>query len=205
MDIKEILIIITASVLLGFVIAYPDYSLILPSLISIFIILAVTIAAKKITAYNLEAKATIKFWSVYRYGFQRNMHFKKPLPMFWLSALLALISRGIITWLPILEFDIEANPERVSRRHGFYRYTRLTDWHVARIATAGIIAALILSIIGYVAGFDNFARLSIFFALWSLLPISSLDGTKIFFGSRALWFTMLVITAIFFSFAMFTI
>ena len=69
----------------------------------------------------------------------------------------------------------------------------MTDWHIALIAVAGIIINLIAAIIGYVAGFETFAKLNIWFAAWALIPLSSLDGSKIFFGSRPLWFTMLVI------------
>ena len=61
----------------------------------------------------------------------------------------------------------------------------------------GIITNIILAIIGYAAGFELFAKLAIYYSVWSILPISSLDGTKILFASRALWLTMAIISMMF--------
>jgi Zn-dependent protease len=36
-------------------------------------------------------------------------------------------------------------------------------------------------------GFSEFSRLSIYFAFFNMIPISDLDGNKIFFGSLILW------------------
>jgi membrane-associated protease RseP (regulator of RpoE activity) len=206
MDIKEILIIIIASIILGFTIAFPNFSAILSSIIYMLIILAVNIVIKKTISYYLEADVTTKFWGIYQYGFKKGSHFSKSLPMFWLAPLLSIITGGYFFWLAILEFDISPRTERVSKRHGLYRFSEMTEWHIASIACWGIAANLILATIAYflatwIPGMETFAKLNIYFAAWSLIPLSSLDGGKILFGSRVLWIIFAAITFLFLIFA----
>jgi len=49
----------------------------------------------------------------------------------------------------------------------------------------------------YFLGFEFFAKLSIYYAAWSLVPFSNLDGAKVFFGSKGLWIVMAIITLVF--------
>ena len=203
---KEILIILFAAIILSLTISFPSQSLILQTSIFFIIILGLNVAVKKMFGYYFEADVRTKFWEWHNYWFRKDTHFKKPIPMLWLAPLISLISRGMLWWLAILEFDVKPKTERVSKRHGLYRFSEMTDWHIALLATAGVVANLVLAIIGYVSAswvpsLELFAKLNIYYAAWSLLPISSLDGSKIFFGSKALWFTMLVIVAIFLGFS----
>tara|TARA_Y100000034_G_scaffold49130_1_gene60734 strand:- start:231 stop:863 length:633 start_codon:yes stop_codon:yes gene_type:complete len=199
----ETITVILAAVILAVAYSFRDTSLFLWVAVSFLIIIVLNVLAKKISAYYFEAKAKTKFWGWYQYGFASRSHFKKPLPMLWLPIVLSFFTKGILNfWFGILEFDIKPKTERVSRRHGLYRFSEMTDWHIALIATAGIIINLIAAAIGYFAGFETFAKLSIWFAAWSLIPLSSLDGSKIFFGSKALWFTMLVIVGIFLGYSL---
>lgn len=205
MELREVVIIVFAALILGFSAAFPNFSLIYAAVLSMFIIVVVNFIAKKVVAYYLEADIKLKFWEIYHFYWPAKSHFKKPMPLFWISPLLSLISLGNILWLAILEFDVSPRPERASRRHGMYRFTEMTDWHVGTIATWGIVANLFLAVSGYLLGFGMFAKLNVYFALWSLLPIGSLDGTKILFGSRVLWMAMLILAAIFFGFTAFVV
>ncbi len=194
--IYEILIILTAAILLGFTVSVPTLSKVPASIIYFVIILALNITAKRIMAYHLEADIKINFWSWYQFWFTKRAHFKKPILMFWLPPLLALISKGYILWLAILEFDVKPNVARAAKRHGYYRYSDLTEYHITSIATAGVITTLALGIIGYITGFETFTRFTIYYSIWSLIPISKLDGSKILFGSKTLWFILLVVSII---------
>lgn len=200
--IKEIITIILAIIILSLSISLNNTSILLYSVISFLIIIGLNVITKKIVGCFLEAKVKTKFWEWYQYWFTKKSHFKKPIPMIWLPIVLSFVTKGFFWWLAALEFDLEPRKERVSRRHGLYRFSELTEWHTAWIAAAGIIVNLVLAIVGYITGFEAFARLNIYFAAWSLLPLSSLDGSKIFFGSKALWFTFLVIVAIFLGYAL---
>jgi hypothetical protein len=148
--------------------------------------------------YIFEIKIDIKPWTWYQFGFAHKMHFKKPVPMLWLPLMISWISKGTMWWLAVLEFDVSPKTERIARRHGLYRYTQVTEWHIAMIAMWSIIATITIGIVGYIIGFELFAKLSIFYAMWSIIPLSSTDGSKIFFSSRLLWTLIFTILSILF-------
>lgn len=193
-ELKELMVILLSSVVLALSVAFNKTSL-LPSLIlSFVIIIGLNILVKKSVGYFFETKVTTKFWSWYNFGFRKDSHFKRPVPMLWLPLILSLISRGFFWWFSILEFDVEAKTERVSRRHGLYRFTEVTELHIGLIALWGIITNLVIAIIAYLIGFELFAKLSIYYAAWNLIPLSSWDGAKILFAGRAMWIISAAIT-----------
>lgn len=204
----EALLILFASVILTATFAiyssFTNQKLFLILLFFVLIIL-VNIITKKIMAYYFESKIKVKMWEVYQYWFTTKAHFNRPLPMIWLPPILAFLAKGMVRWIPVLEFDITPRVERVTRRHGLYRFSEMTEWHVAIISAIGIIANLIFAIIVYlftiwVPGLEMLAKLNIYYACWSLLPISSLDGSKILFGSKILWFALGIVALIFLGF-----
>ena len=161
--------------------------------LSITLVVLVNVFAKKFFANNLETDINLNFWSIKHFGLRNSQHFKKPVPMLWLPIITTLASFGRFVWMPIIEFDVAPKPERISRRHGLYRFTEVTEWHVALIAAAGIFANVFFGIIGYFTGFEVFAKLSIYYAFWSIIPLGRLDGSKILFGSKNLWFGLLLL------------
>jgi hypothetical protein len=196
-NLKEATVIILAAVILAISASLKDRTFIYYALISFFIIILVNTLAKKAIGYLLELKVNVGFWSWYQYGFRKDAHFKKPVPMIWVPLLVSLFSKGFLWWLAILDFDVDAKTERVSRRHGLYRFTEVTEWHVALIAVWGIIANITLAVLAYFAGFEIFSKISVYYVAWSIIPLSSLDGSKIFFGSRALWTTVAIFVFLF--------
>jgi len=195
---KEIMIVLIASIILSLIVSFKNTGTLLFSFISFIIIISSNIISKKIGGYVFETDVRTKFWSWYQYGFRKDAHFKTPIPMAWLPLILALFSKGLFWWLAILEFDVSPKTERVSRKHGLYRFTQVTEWHMGVIAIIGIITNIVIGIFGYLIGFEMFAKLSIYYAMWSIIPISSLDGSKILFSSRGLWITIFLISLIFF-------
>ncbi|MBT3642548.1 hypothetical protein HN604_00440 [archaeon] len=196
--IQEIGIVILSAFILALTVSFSKFPIFYASLLSFAIIITVNVIAKKIAGYMFEIKVDIKPWTWYQFGFVSKMHFKKPLPMLWLPLIISWISKGTVWWLAVLEFDVSPKTERIARRHGLYRYTQVTEWHIAMIAMWSVIATIVAGIIGYVAGFELFAKLSIFYSVWSIIPLSSTDGSKIFFSSRLLWMFIASILAIFF-------
>jgi len=190
---RELFIVFLASAVLALSVSFNKNNLLIYSFISFVIIIGINILIKKFVGYKFETKVKIKFWSWYRYGFRKDAHFKKPIPMLWLPLILSLFSRGMFWWLTVLEFDVESLPERASRRHGLYRFTEVTEYHIGWIAALGIVANIVFAIIAYIIGQEYFAKLSIYYAAWSFLPLSTLDGGKILFASRGLWLVMLII------------
>lgn len=196
MNIKEATSILIATITLALAASYKNTEIFYPALLSFLIIITANVLAKKIAGYRLETSVETKFWTWYQFGLRKDMHFKNPIPMVWLPLLLALFTKGSLLWLAILKFDVIAKAERVAKRHGIYRFTEITEWHIAWIAIWGIITNLILAIVGYIAGFELFAKLGVYFIAWSIIPIGQLDGSKIFYASRALWITIFTITLI---------
>jgi hypothetical protein len=198
---KECALVLLAAIILGVSFNYPLQGFSnLMSLFGIFIaIISINVLAKKFFASNLETDVNLDLWNWYQFGLGRKQHFKNPIPMIWLPIVSSLMTRGVFVWASLLSFNVSPRSERITRRHGLYRYTEVTEWHIALIAIFGILANIVLGVIGYFAGFETFAKFSILYSVWNLVPVSNLDGTKIFFGSRNLWFTMIVLVlAVFF-------
>ena len=124
-----------------------------------------------------------------------------PFVLIWLS-----YPFGFLKILTFLQFDAKPSITRVAKRRGAYRYSELTEWHIALIAGGGIIATLVLALIAYLLNYPELARFAIFYSSWNtLLPISQLDGCKILFGSKIFWFILSAICLIGLVFAFFII
>lgn len=195
---KEILILVISALILTLAINYgrPNSSF-YEGLIIFSIILLVNFVIKKVVAHFFEISITVKPWEINQFGFKEKNRFKKPLTMIWWPLFISIMSLGKFWWFPILEFDVKGRPERATRKHGLYRFAEVTENHIAYIVFWSIIATLVVGLIGYFSGFENFFKISVFFALWSLVPISRLDGAKLFFGEKGLWFFTLIIALIF--------
>ena len=197
---KQLGVLLAAALVVGFSISMFDIPKAHWAILSFFIILLVNFSVKKGIAYYLEADIKPNFWGLEYYWFGSESKFKKPIIMIWMPLLISFITQASFFWLAVLSYEIKPRTERVSKRHGLYRFARMTDWHIAWITAFGIIANLVLAVVAYLAGFELFARLSIYFVLWSLIPISDLDGSKILFGSRVLWLSLITLLVILFSF-----
>ncbi len=214
---KEFAEIVTIWIVLIITLSLLQIDKIVPILIFIFIILVVSIFINKLAAGYFEANTEIKIWRIKRYWFNPGMHFKNPIPVGILFPLiLALISiiikfglelqaYIILPWLAVLEFDVKPTKRRAAKRHGYYSFHEMTEWHIGCIASASIAASLILAIISYLVGFPELSRLAVYFACFNMLPVSNLDGNKIFFGSRIMWTTLAVICLIFLGYAVFLV
>ena len=115
-----------------------------------------------------------------------------------LPLIISVLSSGYIFWLAILEFETKPLPERASKRHGLYKFTEITERHIGWVAFWGTMATLIMGIGGYVAGFELFAKLSFYFAIWNIIPIARFDGIKILFANKTLWVITASISALLF-------
>src|SRR3989344_5656708 len=189
---------------LQFISRTPDYASIFLSLIGIVLVAFTSIVAKKITAYYYEITIEHKSWNFQRFGLRREAYLKTPIPIgIILAFIIPIISFGKLIWMAVLEFDAEGTSARASKRHGLFSFTEITDIHLGLIAASGVIACLALSILAYLVNFPEIARVGIYYAAFSLIPFSNLDGTKIFFASKRalLWIILASITAIFLSYS----
>ena len=197
---KEILTVLVVTVVLAFSISLVEtWGIFLYTLLAVFLVLLINIFGKKVVSYYLDSDVEIKIWEVERYGFKPEQTFKKPFPI---GAFLPLISKiflfslGSFVWMASLVFEVKPKVYRAVKRHGMYSFSEMSESHIGRIASAGIVANLFFAIIGYLIGFDEFARINLYYAFFNMLPISDLDGNKIFFGSFLGWAVLATIVLI---------
>jgi hypothetical protein len=207
--IKELANILIVIILFAFIISFlQDLNAFLTALLIAFIIIAVNVLSKKIMASYLDSEIEQKVWQWQRWGYYARSHLKKPIPagiifpfiLIWISYPI-----GFLKVLTFLQFDVKPTSARAAKRHGLYKFTEMTEWHIAAIAGIGIFANLVLAVIAYMLGYSELARFSIYFSVWNLLPVSQLDGSRIFFGSKILWVILAVLSLIGLGYALFLV
>ena len=197
---NEIIAIIIATIIIGFAVnLIQTWESFLYALLFVFLIILINIIAKKVASSYFDSEIEVKLWEIKRYGFRAGWHFKKPFP---LGAFLPIISKILffpinsLVWMASLVFDVKAKTYRAAKRHGLYSFSEMTEDHIGYIAAAGIFANLVFAVIGYLVGFDLFAKLNIYYAFFNMIPISNLDGNKIFFGNIVLWSFLSALTLV---------
>ena len=190
---KEILLILVISIILAFSISLIEtWNLFLYSFLAVLVVILINVFAKKIAGYYLDSDVEVKLWEIERYGLKPENTFKKPLPagaFFPLISKIFFFSLASFVWMASFVFDVKPKIYRAAKRHGLYSFSEMNEAHIGYIAGVGIIANLIFALIGYLIGspFDEFARINLYYAFFNMLPISDLDGNKVFFGSLLAW------------------
>jgi len=204
---KETITIVMVTLVIGFAISLMEsVKIFLYASLFIFLIILINLVAKKVTSYYYDSNIEIKLWEIKRYGYRAGYYFKNPIPAGVIIPLITTaLSLGYITWLAPITFDVKAKIYRAAKRHNLYKYSEMTEYHLAHIAAAGIIANLIFGIIGYLINQPQFAQFNLYYAFYNMIPFSDLDGSKIFFGSLVLWISLATIVLIGLIFAIFAI
>lgn len=167
------------------------------TLVAVFFVIVINVLTKKITAFYLDSEIDIDLWQVRRYGFTAGSYFKKPLQAgVLIPVLTSILTLGNFVWMSTLVFDAKPKVYRAARRFGLYKFSEMTERHLGLIAASGIVINLAFAIIGYILNFPLFAKLNIWIAFFNILPISDLDGNKIFFGSLILWSFLAALTLV---------
>lgn len=168
------------------------------------IIMFVSVFSKKAMAYSLDSNVEHEIWqSAFELTPQKSAK-EYPAGVI-VPILLSLITLGKLKFLALLTYEARALKHRAAKRFGYYSFTELTDWHNGLIGAAGIFSILFLSAVAYLSGYEYLAKISTFYAFWNLLPISKLDGTQIFFGSKILYSLLAIITLIFTAYSLFLV
>ena len=199
------LIIVIAIILMSLIIILHEKSL---NFLWITIVSALTVLVsvfcKKLTAKIIDIKIEHKIWIFQRWWIGKSSHLKNPVPTgVIIPAILSLISNGFITCFSLLQFESKALPGKAVKKYGTKRFSEIMDWDLCMIGFYGILGLLFLSIIAKIfpftlSGFNLMllSKYSFYYAIWNLLPISSLDGAKMFFGSSRLYIFTLILTTI---------
>jgi len=212
MNSREITHLIIGIIILSLVVGFSslikqNYSLFGTLAIFSFVIIAINVLSKKLIAAKLDAGVEHSLWKMSRYGFIRHWKTAKPIHMgVILPLVLTAVSLGLLKIMTIFTYETTALKRRAARRHGYYSFTEMTDFHNALVGAGGIIAILLLSLVSYfIPGLETLARLSAYYAFWNMVPFSKLDGAQIFYGSRPVYYVVGIITLIFATYALFLI
>ena len=171
------------------------------------LIIISTTAIKKLSAYHYAIKIEHSDWKLIRWWWYTRAHFKIPFPLgLIVPFFLAIFTIGYLKPFSFLQFDAENIEEvRILKKHGprgSRRKELINENDLSYTAATGFYMLLFLAFVGlllkpYFPFFGySLTKYSIYFGFWNLLPISQLDGTKIFFGTTLLWSFLIIIFSI---------
>ena len=146
---------------------------IIVSLVVLFYILGLKLAAKY---YGTKIK--IKIWNSHK--FKNALTFGKKALLIYstpiLNVLVTILSNGKIFLANVMSFDVD--PNVIGRRYQYLNY-----FNISMIVFFGLLFSLILMWIFKLFEFDLGLKISFWFILFQLLPISELPGAKLLAGS----------------------
>lgn len=158
----------------------------------------------KLFARRYGAETEYQIWSIKRYGFFRSSKLPKTIFGFTISSfpigmiisvLATLFSNGLTYIIPLASFNIiEKTHLRISSK-----FKHLTNFEEAKIAAASLIFLAILAVIITslnIIQLKQMALMIFMFIAYCLIPISTLDGSKIFFGSVPLYIATIIFIAL---------
>lgn len=195
---KEIVSVILFSVVLAFLLAINDFqNLFLVSLGAVLITIIVNILFKKIAAEYWDNEIEHSLWEASRYWYGPSHKFKRPISLgIIIPIIVKILSFGLLTWSAGLTFETEGKKYKAAKRHGIYAFSEVTEEQIGLIAAAGILGNILLAIVAYLVDSPTVMKASILYLFYNMIPISNLDGNKIFFGNLLLWNILAVISLI---------
>ena len=109
-----------------------------------------------------------------------------------LSLIVTIVSNGALLFLAVGQYNL-----LLSKATRFGRkFVEVTDYEEAKIALAGPMTHVVLMVLAKMFNtygtLDQFIFINAALALFYMIPISKLDGTKVYFGSRLLYVFSLV-------------
>ena len=204
---KELVWIIVMLIVYEFIIIFPS-SFTPPNTFNPLILLApiiitfTSIISKKIAAGFYNIKIEHKVWEFQRWGWYRRSHFKKPVQIgLILPFVLSILTLGIVRMFTFFQFEVENIHEtRILKQKGLKRKEEINESDIAFTAAWGFLSLIILAIIGILPGISNIfpelSKYAIYFGFWNLIPLSKLDGNKVFFGSILTWTFLAIVYVI---------
>ncbi len=177
------------------------------NLLKIIFLVAISILIRegviKLVALSKNVESIYQIWNINRIWFGGYGKIKKGIPMGIILAILFIfISKGKFFFTAI---GIHELKEKLVARTGNKKIF-LEYFEEALIVLSGVITHVLLVVIAILISKSlginlvNFTKINFYMALFSLLPLSNLDGSKIFFGSIILWLFTLIFVIISFLF-----
>jgi hypothetical protein len=170
------------------------------ALVSITII-SLSIITKKIIGNYLDIEVESKIFPFQRWWFTKWSYFKKPIPAgIIFPTILLLITSAKAQMLTFLSFYSTALPSKVAKRIGRHRYSEVTEWDESLIAFWSLAFLWIIAIISNylllktnIYFFYLLKNYTLYYSIWNMIPWGHLDGSRIFYGSKNLYFFALIL------------
>ena len=149
------------------------------------IIIFLTVFAKKLSAKSREIEIEQKILGLQRYWFTKKAHFKKPIPLgIFFPLVLTVLSTGFIKCFTLLQFEAKALPSFAAKKKGWPRTPDIRDSDLGIISFWGITSLLFLAAItSFFPILIELAKLSLYYAIWNIIPFGQLDGMKLLMSS----------------------
>ncbi|MEK6935769.1 MAG: hypothetical protein AABW67_03200 [Nanoarchaeota archaeon] len=192
---KECVWIIISILIMSFIIGFSEKPNLSPILLLYSsVIILTSVLTKKIASgfYNITIEHTI--WSFRQWWWAKRDYFNKPVPIgLILPFFFSIMSLGLIKPFTFLQFDAKNNIKtRVLRKRGEDRRYEINETDLAYTSAWGLWALIALATIASFLKQPEITKYAIYYGIWNLIPVSQLDGTKIFFGSLFNWLLLLV-------------
>jgi hypothetical protein len=183
--VKEAFSIVLAALVIGYLISYKSLTWL--ALITgaswALLMLFIHHMGQKFTALFYDCSTETRLWTIRQFLFAKSGHSKFDIPIWAMLPVFAIIlTFGFVKWLAVTTFEACPLPARIHRK-----YAELTEFDLGLISVGGLFFNALLAIISQAFGNTDFAMLNLYFILFNLIPASTLDGGKIFFGSVMLW------------------
>lgn len=181
---KEVLAVFLAAIILGYIESFVGFSWTNWLMFSGLglIIIAGHVLGQKICATLLDSDTETSLWRMERFSFEKDKHFSSPIPTGLLIPLAALfISFGYFKFMTLITFEASPLPHKIKP------FSNLTEYQLGVIALSGSVLNVLIGFASFLFGFNDFAMMNLYFAFFSLIPFSTLDGMKVLFGSKLLW------------------
>ena len=167
------------------------------NLLRIFLLVSVAILFReliiKLFAKRHEAIREYAPWLIHQFWFNKKISRGLPFGIF-LSLIGAVVSSGKLFFTALGVHDLRENTNpRVGRK-----FQNLEYREEAQIVSMGVLANLFLAIAGLIIGYlfnlnmSLFVTINFWIVLFNIVPISELDGAKIFFGSLLTYVFLLI-------------
>jgi Zn-dependent protease len=168
----------------------------LPKYIGIFaLIVLASVFAKKLAGYFVEVDVRTEVWDFRRYGLKESQKFKNPLPIgMILPIILLMFSYGTLKWPAITQTEFKAKITKQIKKRKPWSHVDVRELDIALICFAGIFSSIFIALVSF-AFSKELALISLLYAFFNILPLGKLDGIKLFFSSKNIYFIAILALA----------
>ena len=201
---KEMFSLIAVVILMGLILAFNPTTIKFENIASFLlisiIIIGIFVISKKLIARHLDMSVDFKIWELSRYWITKKSHLKNPLPMgFIIPIIFTFLSSGYVKALTFLQYKTTALPSKAVKKYGLRRFSTITEFDESLLVFYALTPLLAISIISsFITGnfFSELSKISLYYVCWNLIPFSKLEGMKLLMGSKPLYISTTILTAI---------